>query len=738
MSASPQPQKRTAQTCITCRARKVRCDGRRGICTNCDRLGFPCSYDETVHVAVEPNLASSASDPGPARAPAPASTSTTIAVPRRRARQACGNCHAKKARCSGAMPSCDRCRVQGLECVYRPGKRSLPLPPPPPPHVSGILARPSSTPEVAMMPDDAAQHSDHHTTFTNSNTASLSPTTTGFDLPDPDDTLALRAFDTFFRHIHHIPMFAFLHRASLMECYHAGLLDRALVLALVGIAALLTDIGPGMADHGQRCIDDAVTICTAELEKPSIPRLQALVIAVKHRILSKRFSSAFMLHAIASRFATVLRLNHENPGLCFLAQESRRRLMWSLYMIDSSISSGQADFALWADPESQIHVQLPCNERNFEFDLPETTEPLRPPPADPAYPGGAMAPMPDALGFIALHVRIHWMRTRILQCTIKMRGAPSPIELASLPAECAELVAELVAFEDRLPLSFRWSEGNLRLRTYSPRLGIFVMTHVWWRQCHLDLYRLFLPRLPEALAPPMLAQLDPRFVAHNRRGCYEHARAMADMFAQLLALPGNSGPVTDIDLPGCAFQCSRMLYHGLQTAGPELGFTPARVQELALVCLRAARQSTGGPACASIQAEIEKLIANGLSLAPGEQQDPTSRTRDMDNGSSLPPTVGYGEMPNFSQSIVSPTISVPIARPGPPPSTMPTQSAVECRTAPVSVAPSHASAGTSGSNAFEEPLDGLDFGSSELFAGDSWAGLSSDWLNMGNFPSGAT
>ncbi|KAK3328692.1 hypothetical protein B0T19DRAFT_462369 [Cercophora scortea] len=719
MSASPRPQKRTAQTCITCRARKVRCDGRRGICTNCDRLGFPCSYDET---------------PGPAPASAPASASTTIAVPRRRARQACGNCHAKKARCSGAMPSCDRCRVQGLECIYRPGKRSLPLPHPQP--VSGILARPSSTPEVVMTQDDAAQHSDHHTPFTNSNTAS--PTTTGFDLPDPDDALALRAFDNFFRHIHHIPMFSFLHRASLMERYHAGLLDRALVLALIGIAALLTDIGPGMADHGQRCIDEAVAMCTAELEKPSIPRLQALVIAVKHRILSKRFSSAFMLHAIASRFATVLRLNHENATLCFLAQESRRRLMWSLYMIDSSISSGQADFALWADPETQIHVQLPCNERNFEFDLPETTEPLRPPPADPAYPGGAMAPMPDALGFIALHVRIHWMRTRILQCTIKMRGAPSPADLASLPGHCAELVAELAAFEDRLPLSFRWSEGNLRLRTYSPRLGIFVMTHVWWRQCHLDLYRLFLPGLPEALAPAMLAQLDPRFVAHNRRGCYDHARAMADMFAQLLALPGNSAPVTDIDLPGCAFQCSRMLYHGLQTAGPELGFTPARVQELALVCLRAARQSTGGPACASIQAEIEKLIANGLSLAPSEQQDPPSGTRDMADGSALPPTVGYGQVPSFSQPIVSPPMSIPVTRSGPPPSAILPQPAVECRTAPVSVAPSHASAGTSGSNAFEEPLDGLDFGSSELFAADSWAGFSSDWLNMGNFPNGAT
>ncbi|KAK0609532.1 hypothetical protein B0T17DRAFT_546473, partial [Bombardia bombarda] len=532
-------------------------------------------------------------------------------------------------------------------------------------------------------------------------------------------------------------MFSFLHRASLMERYHTGLLDRSLLLALIGITALLTDLGLGTSDYGSRCMDEAATLCLADIERPSIIRLQALVIIVKHRILSKRLSGAFMLHGVASRFATALRLNHENPALCFLAQESLRRLMWSLFMIDSGISSGRPDLALWPDPEHQIHIQLPCNERNFEFDLPETTESLRPPPSSL---DSTPAPLPDALGFMALHVRMHWLRTKILQRTIKVACAPSVEDLDALPGSCAELVSELDAFEARLPLSFRWSEANLRLRTYSPRLGIFVMTHIWWRQCHLDLYRLFLPGLKEALPSSALAQLDQRFVAYNRRQCYEHARAMADMFAQLLTL-SNSAPVTDIDLPGCAFQCARMLYHGLQTAGDELGFTAEGVREFALVCLRAAKQSTAGPACAGIQADIKQLIAGGLELS---QNQPASleSTRLAADTSYLPylaPSIGSSRPrvgplsinalpvaydPGFAQVYDGPaTASLALGEP-----------ARELATSQPLDAPSRTSAGTSTSNALKE-IDGLNF-EPHFLGANLWtaADFSNDWPSLGRFP----
>ncbi|SPQ24965.1 a4c9294c-b8ae-4710-824c-1013a23cc333 [Thermothielavioides terrestris] len=736
MSASPRAQKRTANTCVTCRVRKVRCDGKRGICTNCQRLGFACSYDGNVGVEVVPGE----------------SRGAAISVPRRRVRQACENCHARKARCNGAVV-CDRCRAQGLECVYRPGKRSLPLTVPRP---AAPLADPiaAPAPAAAAPSPGGAMHDDVPMGYgTSSSTAS--PVATGAEQLDPDDALALRAFDSFFRHIHHVAMFSFLHRPSLMERYHAGLLDRALVLALVGITSLLTDLGPGMVEYGDRCIDEAVSLCLSALEKPTVPRLQALVLAIKHRILSKRFSGAFMLHAIASRFATALRLNHENTELCFLAREARRRVMWSIYMIDASISVGQPEFALWPDAEHQIHLQLPCNERNFDFDLPEPTEPLRPPGPDA---GGVVPPLPDVLGLVALHIRLHWMRTRILHCTSRAAASPSADMLAMLPSQLAELAAELDVFEARLPVSFRGTEANFRLRSYSSRLGIFIMTHVWWRQCHLDLYRLFLPGLREALAPDALRRLDPRFVAHKRRSCYEHARAMADMFSQLLSLShgSSSTPVADLDLPACAFQCVRVLYHGLQTDAAESGLTPESVRELAAVCLRAARQSTRGPASASVQADIERLIENGLVLPEIPPPSLPGRPRGLGGGLEAPYLAPHAPISastdNMPLGVMAPA---PSPAPSPVPQTtrsgggvpmtlpattlspmaglglsmaetaMPVAAATAAATA--GVAPSQASATTSASNAFEEVADEFNFGP-ELFGMESWSAFSHGWM----------
>jgi hypothetical protein len=427
------------------------------------------------------------------------------------------------------------------------------------------------------------------------------------------DALALKVFEKFFRHLHHIPMFSFLHRASLMERYHSGLLDRPLLLSLIGITSLFTDLGAGMKEFGYKCVDEAAELVLAEIEKPSVLRLQALIIIVKHRTLSRRFSSAFMLHGLACRFATALRLNREIPSLCFLARESRRRLMWSLYMADTGIASGQADFALWPSPEDQIHVQLPCNERNFEFDLPEPTERLRSPALGP---DGTIPALPDVIGFLALHIRIHWLRSRIQQYTTGIVANPSAEALAELPARCAELAAELDVFAARLPLSFRWSEPNLRLRTYSPRLGIFIMTHIWWEQCHCDLYRLWLPKFREALPDVLVSQMNADFVRHCRRQCYDHARTMADMFAQILTM-GNDIPVSDLDLPVCAYQCARMLFHGFRTSVGELRMTAESVQELAAVCLRVAKQSTAGPAAESIvsdSGEPQPSIFDGFSL----------------------------------------------------------------------------------------------------------------------------
>jgi hypothetical protein len=104
---------------------------------------------------------------------------------------------------------------------------------------------------------------------------------------------------------------------------------------------------------------------------------------------------------LVARLAYILRLNHEEDRLPFLIQERRRRLMWSIYVMDTFYSSGRTEFT--ACPTDTIHLRLPCNEQSFAMDVPVVTEPLVPPTDQP--------PSRD-MGLMAYCIRVIDIRDR--------------------------------------------------------------------------------------------------------------------------------------------------------------------------------------------------------------------------------------------------------------------------------------------------------------------------------------
>lgn len=385
-----------------------------------------------------------------------------------------------------------------------------------------------------------------------------------------------------------------------MERYHSGKVEKALLLALVGITCYLTDMGPGMRDYGDKCIDDAEGLIFTEYNRPTTIKVQALFLIIKYRVLSKKSPNAFMLLSIASRYASALRLNHEAPNLCFLAQESRRRLMWALYCVDSSISGGYRDYTLWT--ADRIHVGLPCNERNFEFDLPQATEKLIHQPSTPQV---------EDIGSLALYVRIQHLRRRIMEFTRRVVLSRS-LKLDDVQAGVWSFQKDLADFASHLPSSFQFSESSLRLRAYSPRICVFIMIHVWWRQCHCDLYRVALVGMREALPRSAIVSLDEGFVGHCQQQCVEHALAMASIFSSMQKL--NAKPVADLDLAVCAYQCARILTYAYHTNPRKFELTVETVIEQATVCLQAIKDCCVGKTTDGIKADLEKLIAHGINV----------------------------------------------------------------------------------------------------------------------------
>ncbi|RDW66779.1 hypothetical protein BP5796_09528 [Coleophoma crateriformis] len=634
MNTTPVLSGRSPKTCDQCRTRKVRCDGRRNTCSNCDRLGFTCSFQAASLSHSEDARVVGQSQSQPLRC---------------RVRQACVSCQALKARCSGDTPSCQRCQEKKIQCVYKTPKRSA----------SQAALGDSRRPSVNRAATFEVSDGNGQVNFDQLSQQSPRSVQNEAPFPPPRDVM-LKALSNYFKHIHPLPAFAFLHKASLFQKYNAGAADQALLLAIFGITSQLIDSPPETREHGSRCIDAAANLVLADLDQPSIAKVQTLVLIIRHRNTLKRYTSAFMLVSILSRMAFALRLNYENPTLRFLDQESRRRLMWAVYMLDTTWAGGLKEFTLC--PVDVIHLQLPGSEEDFELDVARVTAPL--------------SAEPDAnkeLSILAYYIRIMSIRYRILRYT--KYAASANVSLSEIPDAIKGLEQELHNFELCLPVSNKFTEKNLRLRTYSPQLPRFVLLHIWYHQCLCDLFRFLVPGFRESLPKATLQQMDPDFIIYCQTKCYEHARSIADIITAFLNLEAEM-PVMDTNIAVCVYQCARVVYNAYYIDAERFSLTTDIVTEVAEVCLSLLKKLTRNCAMTeSIQRDIEDLMANGFNPPSSESPQAAPDSAQNTNHNPLIPTAtgtdqmiskhGLIRSPSFVENTSNLTIHSSSSRPSP-------------------------------------------------------------------------
>jgi hypothetical protein len=131
-----------------------------------------------------------------------------------------------------------------------------------------------------------------------------------------------------------------------------------------------------------------------------------------------------MLSGITTRMTQALQINLEYNtdilcqdsygGLSVTAKESRRRLMWSCYIMDALVGSGVDQLTLI--DERDIKIQLPCNDRNFAQQVPCLTETLRPGNWLRIFPGDLDTDTLIAnMGIMAYFIRHISIRKRVLR-----------------------------------------------------------------------------------------------------------------------------------------------------------------------------------------------------------------------------------------------------------------------------------------------------------------------------------
>ncbi|KAI0202462.1 hypothetical protein F4808DRAFT_421698 [Astrocystis sublimbata] len=672
--------------CTPCRARKVSCDGHRAVCGNCERLGFRCSFPLATPLRVARPEAQQAQH------------ESAVFSERRRVRRACHECHARKTRCSGDSPSCGRCRHLGIECVYHPSRR----PGRPSTTTLPAVATPTTTDvgsagRVNFSDQDSDSRASSEVPVNPSESGLAVSMTERFATPHPqtqrngtveaavkEAEIALPpgltvegVLDLYFIHLHPLPCFAFLHKVTVIQRYRAGLLDDALLLAILSITVLLTQpigLQDSTADSwspvecSMRWIDTAENMVLRDVSRQSVIKVQTLLFVTHHRLLMLRSSDSFITFALAARMAFGVRLNFENPRPCFLARESRRRLMWALFILDNSLASGMAHFRLCR--EVDIHIKMPCGERNFELDL-------EPSPADDPgtieHAGQSSRPASDD-SLVAFNIQIAAIRFKILRYSKQLVCQQHQAILdhsAQLRGEILQLDQELNIFSDHLGPSLALSNKNFQLRTYSPNLAQFVKLHLSWHQSRCDLYRLMLDGLHEALPGTIIQTLDQEFVTRCRDTCYQSAFTVSRLFAALSTLDRNP-LASDQDIPVFAYQCARVILYSERgnTLTPQSSTCPPLSQSVtqsAGSCYEVvARLPCFTPATACIRDDIKSLLERGAVPDSSEASPMTPVSNDtIALGSRREILSRHSFIRNVGQNDDSESFTLPQTNPSP-------------------------------------------------------------------------
>ncbi|KAH7018395.1 fungal-specific transcription factor domain-containing protein [Microdochium trichocladiopsis] len=499
---------RKRPTCSQCRIRKVRCDGQQHICGNCQRLRFECSFQQNSN---------------------PSRSEYVLKVPEARRRmQACIPCHDKKTRCLGELPSCTNCMRKGRNCVYPSTKkgpasaRSRDVAEQP-----SALAKDSRSPSARLAPDTAP--------------ASLNQNDTS-----PGQDVITLLVENYFRELYPLPSFSFLHKPTVIQRCEDGTINEQLKLAICAITALQLQLSAYPHDVWAQKAEHTIL---QQIGQPSIFQLQSLFLIVRYRIESGGFPKAFMLAGLAARIAVALRLNYERRDLSYVAQEARRRLYWSLYLLDDYFCVGLREFELC--PEETIHLQLPCTEEVFEAGGHTLTGPLQP---DPSRVG-------EPTGLHASYLRVTSARRANMRFIRRLGlGEESP---ATLRTSIATLEQNLSLIHAGMGELGTYSVSTLTATKWPAE---YLMLHVSWHQCHCDLYRSFIDSYSEAAPVAVLEGLHPQDRAAVQRKCVEHAEAIIDILSDF-AQHGHSQCQLERDIAVCAFEAARIVMFDCRRTG---------------------------------------------------------------------------------------------------------------------------------------------------------------------------
>ncbi|KAE8378086.1 fungal-specific transcription factor domain-containing protein [Aspergillus bertholletiae] len=319
----------------------------------------------------------------------------------KRADLACLNCRRKKVRCSGKQPICQNCQRLSQNCIY-PNERRYARPEGSDnSHIRDLTDRISVLESKlgdmnakldCLLERSAAVESGRRwnsdrdlwaAPLTSDAVAALRPPNQfesqagGNGRPESDLSLAsiplpvlLSTIDLYFAHCHQQP-YSFFHEENFRQRLTNGLIPDHLLFAVLATSVRFStnsffqgrtqEISTAYANRSWKAI---VHRCFNRNDTADVMVVQTITLLAIFDFTAghERHGSAWVKIGISVRIAQDLRLmmDHDIPDLSPADQEERRRVFWSLYLLDRIVSCGRARPP--AIIEASCQLQLPCSE----------------------------------------------------------------------------------------------------------------------------------------------------------------------------------------------------------------------------------------------------------------------------------------------------------------------------------------------------------------------------------------
>ena len=471
--------------CLTCRARKIKCDDSGPFCNNCKRLG-----DDCIRSSNKNNSGSN-----------PAFTPLEViqaGLKRKRIAQSCTQCRNAKRKCSGGLP-CERCVKLNFTCDFNEYE----------------------------------------------STASATQITTTSAVGELFRHATLRPLiEIFFADVYPLRCLGFIHKPTFMQnVVEADKQDPKMQVLLMAVCALSTTIdyksNPAAWESGIAWAKVAQNSITANLNQISIHSLMVVVLLHEHEARVGNYASSFILSGIAARLLQALQINLEfdfditcmESKMSPTDKELRRRLMWACFLQDSLICSGTSQLQLV--DERDIKIQLPCHEGQFLFGQAVATELLEPGKVLEFIDADTLLCMPATnLGHRAYLIRIMSLRLAVLR-HLKQHVEELPWDPSS---RFAAIERDLRMWKASLPPELALNSNIIYIRKEQHVLSTLFFLHGLYHQCFCDLYRIIMPGLAFHDVPSnqFEIQAPPNYIPDLQRSCFEHACAMTDILKEAL------------------------------------------------------------------------------------------------------------------------------------------------------------------------------------------------------------